>query len=416
VTNERVGAQRSGSGGGLRREVGLGMFAVYGAGTILGAGIYVLIGEIAGVAGFWTPLAFAVAAAVALVNGMTYAELATRFPRAGGPTNYVSNAFGVRPLSIGIGWAIVATGVVSAATITSGFAGYLSTFVELPAPIVHTVLLTVLAAVAVIGAKQSAWFMAVTTGLGVLGLLVVLAIGFFGTDAEPGRLVTEAPSLGGLAVLGGVASAAFLAIYAFIGFEDMVQLAEEVKRPTRTIPRAIAIAVGSAAVFYVLVAVASLAILDPEELADASAPLVAAVEAGGLPGWPVAILSLWIIMNGALAQIVMASRVIYDLGGRGGSPDWLAEVWGRTNTPARATLAATLVALAMSLLFPLQQLASITSFIMLVIFATSNLALITLERREPDAPFDTPVFLPYVGLVLSVSLMVATFFVPQSGG
>lgn len=399
---------------GLKREVGLGMFAIYGAGTILGAGIYVLIGEIAGVAGFWAPLAFAVAAGVAFVNGMTYAELATRLPRAGGPTNYVSEAFDIRPLSIGVGWGIVATGVVSAATITSGFSGYLSTFVELPDPLVHTVLLGTLAAVAVAGAKQSSWFMAVTTGLGVLGLLAVLAVGFLGAEADPGRFLSEAPSLGDLTVVGGVASAAFLAIYAFIGFEDMVQLAEEVEHPTRNIPRAIAIAVGAAAIFYTLVAVAALGLLTPDELADASAPLVATVEAGGLPTWPVAVLSLWIIMNGALAQIVMASRVFYDLSHRGGAPGPLGRIWDRTDTPAIGTLVAAAIALAMSLGFPLDTLASITSFVMLGIFAASNAALITLERREPEAPFDTPRWLPWIGLVLSVGLLVATFFVPQA--
>ena len=400
---------------GLTRELGTGLLTIYGAGTILGAGIYVLIGEIAGIAGYWAPLAFLLAASVAMINGMAYAELSTRLPRAGGPTAYVSTAFDLRWLSVSIGWAIVATGVVSAATITTGFAGYLSTFVAVPAPLVHTVLLATLAAVAILGTKQSAWFMATTTGLGVLGLLVVIGAAMFSPEAQPSRVLEAAPPLTDLPVLIGVASATFLAIYAFIGFEDMVHMAEEVRRPARSLPRAIGGAIGIALVLYVIVAAAALSLATPTELQAAPAPLVAAIKGAELPGWPVAMLSLWIILNGALAQIIMASRVMYDLGQRGAAPGPLARIWPRTNTPAAGTLAAAAVALALATALPLERLAAITSFIMLIIFATSNLALIRLERREPDAPFDTPVWLPWLGLVLTLVLIAATLLVPGGG-
>lgn len=117
---------------GLSRELGTPMLALYGTGTILGAGIYVLIGKVAGEAGYWMPLAFLIAALVAGVNGMAYAELATRQPRAGGPAAYVQHAFGKNWLAVLVGWMIVATGVVSAATISAGFAGYVGHFVDLP--------------------------------------------------------------------------------------------------------------------------------------------------------------------------------------------------------------------------------------------------------------------------------------------
>lgn len=403
-------------GGELARELGLGLFTIYGAGTILGAGIYVLIGEIAGVAGYWAPLAFLVAAGVAMLNGMTYAELSTRLPHAGGPTSYTSEAFDLRWLSVSIGWAIVATGVVSAATITTGLAGYVSTFVDVADPVVHTAVLATLGIIASLGVKQSAWFMAGTTGLGVVGLLLVVGAGIWSPEAQPLRFVAEAPPLTDVSVLVGVASAAFLAVYAFIGFEDMVHMAEEVRQPARNLPRAIAAAIGIALVLYVVVAAAALSVASPDQLEGARAPLVTAVEQGGWPGWPVAVLSLWIILNGALAQLIMASRVIYDLGGRGAAPGPLARIWPRTDTPVMGTLAAAGVALVMATLFPLQRLAAITSFIMLVIFATSNVALIRLERREPEAPFDTPVWLPWVGLTLTVVLIAATFTLPGGGG
>jgi amino acid transporter len=301
---------------------------------------------------------------------------------------------------------------VSAATITTGFAGYLSTFVEVGDAVVHTLLLTTLATVAVLGTKQSAWFMATTTGLGVLGLLVVVAAAILAPEADPARVLETAPPLAEPPVLAGIASATFLAIYAFIGFEDMVHMAEEVRHPARNLPRAIAGAIAIALVLYVLVAAAALSLVTPAELEASPAPLVAAIEGAGIPGWPVAVLSLWIVMNGALAQLIMAARVLYDLGQRNAAPTLLARVWSRTQTPAVGTVAAATVALVLASTLQLDQLAALTSFIMLVIFATSNLALIRLERREPDAPFDTPVWLPWLGLALTVVLMAATFLLP----
>lgn len=414
VTDERPVDDDSGSG--LKREVGPGMLAIYGAGTILGAGIYVLIGEVAGRAGYWLPAAFLVAAVVAGVNGMTYAELSTRMPRAGGPTSYVGQAFDRRWFTVIIGWMIVITGVVSAATITTGFSGYVTAFVDLPPWLVRSVLLVGIAGVAVAGAKQSAWFMAITTALGLVGLSIVLGVGFFSGAAEPGRVFAEAGSLGDMKVLGGLAAASFLAVYAFIGFEDMVHMAEEVKHPERSMPIAISTAIGIAAVLYVIVAFAALSLMDPQGLAEAKAPLVDVAEAGGFPGWPVAILSLWIILNGALAQVIMASRVMYDLSDRrGGAPSLLGQVWDRTSTPVPATLVGAGVALLLALTLPLDQLASITSFVMLLVFAASNVALIRLEGREPEAPFDTPKWLPWLGLVVTVVLMIGTFFVGGGG-
>jgi len=400
----------------LSRELGPLMLAVYGAGTILGAGIYVLIGKVAGEAGWWLPLAFLVAALAAGINGLVYAELATRRPSAGGPAAYVHDAFGIPLLTNLLGWMIVTTGVVSAATIASGFAGYAGQFVTMPDWLPELVLLLVLGALAAAGAKASAWFMAITTTLGVIGLGVVVWAAFGRT---PGPALTgytaQLPPLWDLARMSGVLTAAFLAVYAYIGFEDIVHLAEEVRRPSRSMPFAILSAIGIAAVLYVVVSVAALTLLPPDELFDSEAPLVAAVRAGGLPGWPLALLSLWIIANGALAQIVMASRVIYGLRRRGGAPGWLARIDARTGTPLIATLAATAVAVGLALFFPLEALAAATSLVMLLVFAVSNLALIRLEARRPEAPFDVPVAVPWIGLVICIGLIVGRFAIQGSG-
>lgn len=401
----------------LDRSLSATMLAIYGAGTILGAGIFVLIGKVVGKADLWTPLAFLVAAIVAGVNGMAYAELATRSPGAGGPSDYVHKAFGQRWFSNLIGWMIIATGVVSCATITTGFSGYLTHFVDVPKWLAKVGLLVILGGVAIAGAKESAWFMAITTSMGVLGLGMVIYAAFFtdGQRFEPAEYFSELPAISDTAVLTGLLSATFLAVYSFIGFEDMVHMAEEVKKPAKSIPKAIAVAVGVAALLYVLVSYASLMVLEPSALEESKAPLVAVVKEAGLPVWPLAILSLAIILNGALAQIIMSTRVIYSMGDKNGVPQVLASVNKTTKTPLLATLISTGVAMAFALFLPLETLASITSMVMLLVFVAANASLIKLERHEPKAPFDTPKSLPWIALVLCI-ILIAGQFVFGGGG
>jgi amino acid transporter len=401
---------------GLKKSLSATMLALYGAGTILGAGIFVLIGKVAGTAGYWTPLAFMLAALVAGLNGMVYAELSTRRPGAGGPTSYTREAFSTNWFSTIIGWMIVATGVVSAATITAGFSGYLLHFVEMPEWIAKTAVLGGLGLVAILGAKESAWFMAVTTTMGIIGLFIVIYAGFIHGDRSFSADFTDnLPSLWESGITWGVLSATFLAVYSFIGFEDMVHMAEEVKKPAKAMPIAIAVAIGVAAVFYVVTSVASLMVMEPDALKNSEAPLVDVVKKAGLPEWPLAVLSLAIILNGALTQIIMGSRVIYSLGNNNGAPSWMAKVNGKTDTPVIATAIATAIALTLVLFFPLTTLASITSFIMLLVFIASSAALIKLEREKPEAPFDTPNWLPWVALVLTVALLITSFFVSGGG-
>lgn len=402
------------SQGSLEREIGAPMLAIYGAGTILGAGIYVLVGKIIGDAGLWAPVAFLAAAIVAAINGLVYAELATRSPGAGGPISYAHRAFDRRWLSVVTGWMIVFTGIASAATITTGFSHYLAHFFEMPEWAPRTALVVALATVASLGAKESAWFMAVTTTLGVAGLAFVIWTGFThpGGGAASGldSFLGELPPLRETAVLTGILSAAFLAVYSFIGFEDIVHLAEEVKTPSRAIPFAIVATLIAAAVLYVVTSIASLLVLDVETLDQSRAPLVDVVTAAGYPGWPLALLSLWIILNGALAQIVMASRVIFGLRKHHGAPPFLTRLHGKTRTPVAATLAVSAVILTLALFFPTESLASATSLVILLVFLVANASLIVLERRDPEADFDVPVFLPWLGLVLTLLLLIGNFF------
>jgi len=399
----------------LKRELGAPLLTIYGIGTILGAGIYVLIGKVVGEGGHGAPLSFLLAGIVALVNGLVYAELSTRQPSAGGPSSYVENAFGKKWLTVSLGWMITITGVVSAATIAAGFSGYVTQYASFPEWISRVALIVVLCGVASAGAKESAWFMAITTALGVIGLGYVMYAGFFSSEAT-GFIPTlgQAVSFEGFGAM-GVLSAAFLAVYSFIGFEDMVHMAEEVKKPRKAMPVAIIVAITVAAALYFIISVAALSLMTPEALNNAKAPLVEVVEAAGYPGLPLFLLSIWVILNGALAQLIMATRVIYSMGNQSGAPSMMGKVNAKTHTPVRATALAGIVAIVMTVCFPLKTLASITSFVMLLVFAASNAALIILERRKEEAPFDVPKWLPWVGIVLCLILMVATFFVDGGG-
>ena len=410
--------------GELSRAISPAMLAIYGLGTVLGAGIYVVIGKIVGEAGALAPLAFAVAAAAAALTAFSYAELGARIPESGGSSAFVDRAFGRRWLTVITGWAVVATGLVSAATIATGFVGYLGVFVGLSKWWTVPLLVGALTFVAAIGVKQSAWFMGLTTAAGVAGLLYVLWVAGPGLADYPAML-SEAWNGGGVGVgadgIGiSILLAAFLAFYAFIGFEDLVTLAEEVEDTATALPRAIFIALGVSLLFYILVSAAAVTALDPAALDDSAAPLVDVVKAKGQGGALLGLLSLLIIVNGALAQIVMAARVVHDLGKRrGGAPGWLSAVNEKTQTPLIATLGGGAIVTALALFFPTERLASWTSFVILGVFFAANAALLTIKRRErggaqPDVS-TWPVFVPVGGMVAAAALIVGQLVLGGGG-
>lgn len=207
--------------------------------------------QVAGEAGYWLPLAFVVAALAAAIHALTDAELASRQPKAGGPVAYGEQAFALPWLTQLLAWMIITTGVVSAATISSGFAGSIGYFIDLAQWWPKTLLLVIWAAMAT-------------------GAATALS------DCR-----ASIPPLFELGELTAILAAAFLAFYAFIGFEDMVHLAEEVRRPQRSLPVAIGAAIATVVLLYVTVSVAALTLATPEDLASSGAPLVTAVKRGG---------------------------------------------------------------------------------------------------------------------------------------
>ncbi|WP_161976298.1 APC family permease [Mycolicibacterium sp. CH28] len=390
--------QPSGDNAGLNRTLGLPLLTLYGLGNILGAGIYVLIGKVAGFAGSSTTLAFLIAMVTAALTAFSYMELAGRYPVSASVSVYLHRAFGKRWLSRAIGLTMVGGGIASAAALAQGFAGYLNSFVSVPTTVGSAGLLVVLGAIAIKGIGESATMAAALTGVEVLGLVLVI---WFGRQAfttiDAGRLLTIDPAVG----IGGVFAGAFLAFYAFIGFEDMVNVSEEASRPSRTMPLAILFALLASTVLYLLVVVVSTTVVSPAELAGSEAPLTLVIERSGAGhGAFLSVIGMVAAMNGVIVQIIMGSRILYGLAKEGWIHSAFSRVHGGYQTPVLATLVVVVAMIACTALLPLVSLARLTSLLVLIIFTLVNAALIVIKRRHRihQGYVDVPTAVPYLGV------------------
>jgi basic amino acid/polyamine antiporter, APA family len=387
----------------LKRAFSLPLLTFYGLGTILGAGIYVLIGEVAGSAGIHAPLAFAIASVLAGFSAFSYAELSARYPLSAGEAVYTQRAFGKTWLAMMVGFLIVLIGMVSTATLVNGFVGYMQVFVHWPVWLIITLLVVLLVGVAMWGISESAWLAAATTLVEMSGLLLILWVALPQVEIESAlrQSMDMSPNF---TTLAGIFGGAFIAFYAFIGFEDIVNVAEEVRDPCRTLPRAVLLSLAVATLLYMAVAVVAVAILPPAELAKSDAPLALVYQqATGKAPLFIGLVGLAAVINGALIQIVMASRVLYGMAEQGWIPRWLSAVHPLTRTPLHSTSLIGAVILILALWLPLVTLAKITSLVTLVVFSLINLSLWRIKRYEPRPPgvMVFPVWLPIAGFFFS---------------
>ncbi len=392
--------------GKLKRNLSLSLLTFYGLGTTIGAGIYVLIGKVAGVAGIFAPLSFLAAGVLAALTAFSFAELSARIPRSAGEAAYVRAGFGSEHLALLVGLSVIATGVISAAAITVGASGYIRELIDLPVWVLITFSVLLLALIAAWGIGESVRIAAFFTILEMAGLCLVMWAG--SQTIEPASISLEGlGELGEIAAWGGIWSGTILAFYAFIGFEDMVNVAEEVKDVERTLPRAIMLTLVVTTVLYFGVAMVAVLALPVDELAASDVPL-ALIYAAGSGHSPLVIVIIGIVatLNGALIQVIMASRVIYGLSNQGQLPGWLGTVNSRTGTPLLATALAALGVAILAYGFPIETLAEVTSLLVLTIFALVNLALWRIKGRSdtPTTGFSLPRWLPLVGC------LVSTFF------
>lgn len=396
----------------LRRSLGLPSLALFGLGTILGAGIYSVLGTAAGKAGDGIWLSFALSAVAAAFTALSYAELATAYPQAGAEYVYLRKALPrATSVAFAAGILMAASGAATAGTVALAFAGYFRAFVELPALLVSGGLVLVTTAVCLVGVRQSTVMTAVFTVIEATGLILVIVIGA-SSERFGDALANVTP---GWNLFGGAA----LVFFSYLGFENIANLAEEAKEPGRTLPLAILVSLAASTVLYVLVALAAVALISPAELAASDAPLADAVRssspriAGALGG-----IALFATANTALAAILSASRVLFGMARDGALPGRLASILPRRKTPWLATLVVAGSALALLPLGDVAIVASISSFAALAAFVAVNVALIVLRYSQPDIerPFRVPLSIRGFAVLPAFGAATAVLLITQLDG
>ena len=392
----------------LKRTLSLPGLVLYGLGTTIGAGIYALIGELARVSGYLAPASFLFASLMAALTAMSFAELSARHPRAAGAAVYVREGLKSKQLSTLVGILVILAGLVSAAALTNAFSGYLNQLFQFERTLSIITVVVVLSAIAMWGISESVLVATLVTVIEVGGLLLVIYVSYSGLDFSLDKMQLLVPTFESISFI-SIGSGALLAFYAFIGFEDMVVVAEEVKDVKSTLPIAIMITLGVTTVLYLAIMVAAVIGLPLAELASSKAPLVYMYEhfSGG-NGKVIAIIGMLAIINGALIQIIMASRVMYGLSIRGQLPGILSRVNAFTRTPLIATGFAALVVLLLALVGRLGSLAEATSIIMLLIFSLVNLSLwrIKVKQATPEDIMLFPIWVPALGFFICFCFVV----------
>ena len=362
----------------LRRSLSLPLLVFYGLGVTVGAGIFALVGEILDVSGDHAPLAFLLAGVISGFTGVSYMALVAQFPRAGGEAVYVSRGIGPRVGRIaGIG--VVTTGTISSAVVALAFAGYITTLIDIPKLLAALLIVAALVLVACWGVRESVLLAAAVTILEVGTLIIVV---FFGLPEVDMTAVSAAVDLsdGGLTP---IIAGAGISFFAFIGFEDIANMAEETIDPRRTAPRAIAWTLIITLAAYIFLALVAVSLPERSSIVDSDAPMSVIFEAvSGLDPAPIATIASFAMINGILVQIVMASRVLYGMSNEGQAPTFWAQVHGERQTPTRATVSVGVVIALLVLFFPLVTLAKATSIVILAVFTLVNLALVRLSRTH----------------------------------
>lgn len=397
----------------LKRAIGPKLLILFVIGDILGTGIYATTGKVAGKVGgaLWLP--FAIGFLVAVLTAASYVELVGKYPKAAGAALYTQKAFKLPFFTFIIAFMVMCSGLSSASAAARAFSGdYFAEFTTaIPPTLIAIVFILALAALALRGVSESVKTNVVLTLVELTGLVVVLAIGAWAVltgAGEPSRLTDlEASGSGGYALLTSVLGATALGFFAFVGFEDSVNMAEETKDPARTFPRAIFTGVAVTGTIYVLVALVSSLLVDHRTLERSSGPLLEVVRVGGVDFPPklFALIALFAVTNSALINIMMASRLCYGLANERVLPRGMGRVLPRRRTPVTGIVFVTLIAIGLVCTGEIEGLGDTTAFLLLCVFAVVNVAVLVLRKdRVEHEHFRTPTVLPVLGAAASVIL------------
>jgi amino acid transporter len=402
----------------LERSVTLWQITMYGLGSMLGAGIYGLIGQAAGQLGSAVWMAFVVSMIAALLTGLSYANIVSRYPKAGGAAYVTQRAYRMSLLSYVVGLTVVCSGLTSIATqsnVVAASVAKLFNITAVPIWILAIGFLMIVAAILLRGIKECMWVNALCTVVEASGLLIVILSGLsYWGSANLLEFPPEAShdgELGAIAVL--VMQGAVLTFFSFIGFEDMLNVSEEVNKPETNMPLAIILAMLGATVIYMAVAITAVSVIPWAELPKELA-LVAVVERAW-PWFPTIILSvitIFAVSNTALVNWVMGSRLLYGMSKQGLMPEILGKVHHTRRTPYVSILVLFAVVVALSLIGDIKALASATVLLLLTVFTVVNVALVILKNRpdEKSGRFEVPAIVPMLGAFVCSALIVTRLF------
>jgi APA family basic amino acid/polyamine antiporter len=383
-------------------------------GDVLGAGIYALMGVLAGQVGgaLWAPLVLALL--LALLTAGSYAELVTKYPKAGGAAIFAERAFKIPIVSFLVGFSMLAAGVVSAAGLALAFAGdYLGTFIDVPPVPAAIVFLALVGCLNARGISESVKSNVVMTVIEVGGLVIVIVVVALMMGGGGGDVSRIGQFPAGSTPIAATFGAAIVAYYSFVGFETSANIAEEVRSPSRVYPKALFGALVTAGVVYVLVGLASAIALPADKLEKSSGPLLSVVSASGvaIPDWVFSLIALVAVANGALLTMIMASRVSFGMAEQGLLPSVLGKVLPKRKTPWVAIVTTTVVAMILTTIGDLATLAATVVLLLLFVFISVNVAVLVLRRdRVEHDHFTVWTFVPVLGVASCIVL-----FTQQSG-
>ncbi|MCX4823603.1 APC family permease [Streptomyces sp. NBC_01142] len=396
----------------LKRAIGPKLLILFVIGDILGTGIYATTGKVAGKVGgaLWLP--FVIGFAVALLTAASYVELVGKYPKAAGAALYTQKAFKVPFLTFIIAFMVMCSGLSSASAAARAFSGdYLTEFTDaVPPTLIAILFILALAALNLRGVSESVKTNVVLTIVELSGLLVILVIGAYSVlagDGQASRLGEFEASGTGFALMTSILGATALGFFAFVGFEDSVNMAEETKDPARSFPKAIFLGVAVTGTVYVLVALVSSLLVDYRTLEKSSGPLLEVVKAGGLDFPPklFSLIALFAVTNSALINIMMASRLCYGMANERILPRAMGKVLPRRRTPVTGIIFVSVIAIGLVSTGEIEGLGDTTAFLLLCVFAVVNIAVLVL-RKDPveHAHFRTPTALPVLGAIAALIL------------
>lgn len=396
----------------LKRAFGLTTATIFGVSAIVGAGIYAIIGAATAVSGAGIWLAFVLASIVALLTGLSYAELASMFPRAGSSFLYVLKGLRNRTLGFITGWLVLFETMVGAAAISIAFGNYLASIFTFPVAIAAFGVIAFFSIINLIGIRESIRLNYMMFLMEIGGLLFVIAAGFLFGAAQPDLMDFEIMQ---------VFAGASLVFFAMLGFEMLASESEEAKDARRTIPHAIILSIIICTVLYALFAIASLLLVGPEILGASTAPVKdVVIPIFGEYAYIFALIALASTANTVMIFLITASRLSYGMANENALPSFLSNVNKRFRTPHFSVLFAFLIAAGFLLLTDMVIIAEVTNFAALAAFFLVNISVIVLRLREPklQREFVIPVSIANVPLpavlgAITVLLMIS-FLSPEA--